>query len=115
MNGILEKLQRSWQLFKRSIRVIREHPKLLLFPLVMGVLTTMIALFFLVPVGVAVLAPHGGGGGLAQSLVSIASRVYLCALYLYAADGFVAGHYEASQMSVGWKLKKGTEPNGASA
>jgi hypothetical protein len=70
MDAILEKLRRSWQLFKRSIRVIRDHPKLLLFPLVMGAFTTVIALFFLVPVGVAVLAPHWRGGGLAQSLVN---------------------------------------------
>jgi len=34
MNAISEKLQRSWQLFKRSVSVIRENPKLLIFPVI---------------------------------------------------------------------------------
>jgi hypothetical protein len=59
MKAIYEKLHRSWQLFVRSITVIREHPKLLLFPLVTGLLTLGIALFFLAPVCLALLAPHG--------------------------------------------------------
>ena len=33
MNAIYEKLHRSWQLFVRSIAVMRQHPKLLVFPL----------------------------------------------------------------------------------
>jgi hypothetical protein len=41
-------------------------------------------------------------------LASIASRVYLCALYLYASEGVVPGQFDASMMSMGWKLKKGT-------
>jgi hypothetical protein len=40
-------------------------------------------------------------------LASIASRVYLCALYLYASQGVVPGHYDESMMNMGWKLKKG--------
>ena len=62
MNAIYEKLHRSWQLFVRSIAVIREHPKLLLFPLVTGLLTFGIALFFLAPLCLALLASHGIGG-----------------------------------------------------
>jgi hypothetical protein len=58
MNAITEKLNRSWQLFKRSVLVIREHPKLLVFPVVAGLLTTAIALFFLAPVGLVLLAPN---------------------------------------------------------
>jgi hypothetical protein len=41
-------------------------------------------------------------------LASIASRVYLCALYQYASEGVVPGQFDASMMSMGWKLKKGT-------
>jgi len=40
-------------------------------------------------------------------LASIASRVYLCALYLYASDGVVPGQFDESMMGMGWKLKKG--------
>lgn len=39
-------------------------------------------------------------------LASIASRVYLCALYLYASDGVIPGPYDALMMAQGWKLKK---------
>ena len=71
MNGITEKLNRSWQLFKRSVLVIRENPKLLIFPMVTGLLTAAIALFFLAPVGLMVFAPHWLAGtkleGLANS------------------------------------------------
>ena len=58
MNAISEKLNRSWQLFKTSVVVIRTHPKLLVFPIVTGVLTLVIALFFLAPVVLVLLAPH---------------------------------------------------------
>jgi hypothetical protein len=39
-------------------------------------------------------------------LASIANRVYLCALYLYASEGVVPGQFEASMMNMGWKEKK---------
>jgi hypothetical protein len=62
MNGIGDRLNRSWQLFKRSVLVIRDHPKLLLFPIVTFLLTGMIALFFLAPVALVFVAPHWLGG-----------------------------------------------------
>jgi hypothetical protein len=62
MNTISDKLHRSWQLFRRSVSVIQEHPKLLVFPIVTGLLTSAIALFFLAPVGLVLLAPHLVGG-----------------------------------------------------
>jgi hypothetical protein len=40
-------------------------------------------------------------------LASVASRVYLCALYLYASEGVVPGPYDASMMNLAWKKKKG--------
>ena len=39
-------------------------------------------------------------------LSNIASRVYLCALYLYAAEGAVPQPYDSSMMNMAWKLKK---------
>jgi hypothetical protein len=68
MNAIGEKLHRSLQLFKRSVLVIREHPKLLVFPIVTGILTAGIALFFLAPVALVLLAPHWIEGGKIQAL-----------------------------------------------
>ena len=68
MNAITEKLSRSWQLFKRSVLVIREQPKLLVFPIVTGLLTTAIALFFLAPVALVLLAPHWVAGSGVQAL-----------------------------------------------
>ena len=58
MNTILEKLSRSWQLFRASVLVIRTHPKLLVFPIVTGLLGLLIALFFLAPVVLVLLAPQ---------------------------------------------------------
>jgi hypothetical protein len=39
-------------------------------------------------------------------VTNIASRVYLCALYLYASEGVVPDHYDTAMMGMGWKLKK---------
>jgi len=39
-------------------------------------------------------------------LSSIASRVYLCALYLYASEGAVPGPFDASMMTSAFKTKK---------
>jgi hypothetical protein len=68
MNAITEKLQRSWQLFVRSMLVIRDHPKLLIFPVVTGLLTLGIAVFFLAPAALVVAAPHWIEGGRIRAL-----------------------------------------------
>jgi hypothetical protein len=68
MSAIGGKLQRSWELFKRSVQVIRDHPKLLVFPIVTGLLTTAIALFFLAPVVLVVAAPHFVSGSAIRSI-----------------------------------------------
>lgn len=58
MNFIIDKLSRSWRLFRTSVTVIRTHPKLLIFPVVTGLLTSLIALFFLAPIIVLLWSPH---------------------------------------------------------
>ena len=70
MNAITDKLNRSWQLFKRSVLVIQKHPKLLIFPIVTGLLTAAIALFFLAPVGLMLVAPHWLAGTKLQTLAN---------------------------------------------
>ena len=44
------KFARSWDLFKRSVGVVGQNPKLLLFPLITFVLVCIIALFFILPI-----------------------------------------------------------------
>ena len=44
---MIAKFKQSWRLFKASVTVIRQHPKLLWFPVLTTVLTVFIALFFL--------------------------------------------------------------------
>lgn len=70
MNAILEKLQRSWLLFQRSVQVIFENPKLLVFPIVTGLLTLAIALFFLAPVALVFLVPHWVEGSRVQAIAN---------------------------------------------
>ena len=64
----MDRLSRSWELFQCSLRVMRDHPKLLVFPLVINLFTCGILLFFFIPVVVAFLmsrmaaawfGPHG--------------------------------------------------------
>lgn len=54
--SFLTRTGNSWRLFKRSIAVMKDHPKLLFFPAVISLLTLGILLFFLAPV---VLQPTG--------------------------------------------------------
>ena len=68
MNSIGERLSRSWELFKRSVRVISEHPKLLVFPVFTGICTLTIALFFLVPVALTIAVPTWIAGSAVQSV-----------------------------------------------
>lgn len=68
MNALTEKLSRALQLFKSSVRVLQEQPKLLVFPIMTGLLTSAIALFFLAPVGLVLVAPHLVANGKIQAL-----------------------------------------------
>src|SRR5262245_39779264 len=52
----MNKLERSWSLFKSSVTVIGQNKRLLIFPIVTFLFTIIIALFFLAP---AVLWPTG--------------------------------------------------------
>src|SRR5258708_39048047 len=45
----MNKLQRSWSLFKSSLSIIARNKKLLAFPIVISVCTMAIILFFLAP------------------------------------------------------------------
>jgi hypothetical protein len=58
LEGKMSKFQKSWTLMKCSFRVIFEYKKLLLFPIILSLLTIVMAVFFLAPV---VLWPTGHG------------------------------------------------------
>ena len=53
---MLTKLSTTWMLFKQSVSVVNHHRKLLLFPILTGVMTVGIFFFFAAPV---VLQPTG--------------------------------------------------------
>ncbi|MGZ5546189.1 MAG: hypothetical protein ACXWIU_16100, partial [Limisphaerales bacterium] len=52
----MNKFQRSWQLFRSSLRVMQQHKKLLVFPIIISILMLGIALFFF---GAFALQPTG--------------------------------------------------------
>ena len=58
----MSKLKRSWALFKRSMRVILDNKKLLVFPLFVFVFMCVIVLFFLAPIVLLMLFSYLGLG-----------------------------------------------------
>src|SRR5688572_26896952 len=47
----MSKFDRSWQLFKASLKVMGQHRTLLIFPLIVSAATLAIVLLFLLPIG----------------------------------------------------------------
>ncbi len=47
--NLVEKFSRSWQLFRASVSVLQQYPKLLVFPVVTTLFTAVILLFFVTP------------------------------------------------------------------
>jgi hypothetical protein len=65
------KFARSWALFTSSLQVMRQHRKLLLFPIITAACSVVIAIFFLAP---AVLYPTGHGLANSGHWLSLATR-----------------------------------------
>jgi hypothetical protein len=55
---MITKILQSWYLFKASIAVTFQHPKLLLFPFVTAILTGIVALFFITAMAVPLVLAH---------------------------------------------------------
>jgi hypothetical protein len=75
------KFARSWALMKASASVLRSDKSLLVFPLLSGLCTLMVAASFLIPVGMMML----GGGHAGQDIherMSAGSYLLLFAFYL---------------------------------
>lgn len=66
------KFARSWALFTSTLQVLRQHPKLLLFPMVTAICSVVIALFFFAP---ALLYPSGHALTSAAHWQSVATQI----------------------------------------
>jgi hypothetical protein len=75
------KFARSWALMKASATVLRSDKSLLLFPLLSGLCTLLVAASFLIPVGVMVLGGAHAGEDLHQRM-SVGSYLLMFAFYL---------------------------------
>lgn len=101
----MTKFQRSWVLFKCSLRVLRENPKLFIFPLIALILTCIIALFFLVPIVSVLHQGHGVNGLFAnyQAMVMDGGKhhhasplIYLILAAIYVLTMFFATFFNVA-------------------
>jgi hypothetical protein len=75
------KFARSWALMKASAAVLRSDKSLLVFPLLSGLCTLLVAASFLIPVGVMVLGGEHAGADF-QERMSVGSYLLMFAFYL---------------------------------
>ena len=75
------KFARSWALMKASAAVLRSDKSLLLFPLLSGLCTLLVAASFLIPVGVMVIGGEHAGADFHERL-SVGSYLLMFAFYL---------------------------------
>ena len=75
------KFARSWALMKASAAVLRSDKSLLLFPLLSGICTLLVAASFLIPVGMMVLGGAHAGGDFHERM-SVGSYLLLFVFYL---------------------------------
>jgi hypothetical protein len=94
--GFLDRLKTGWTLTKDSIGVIRDHPKLLAFPLLAGVSSIVFLVLFFVPL---VLANAIGGG-----------LEYVVLFALYFATTFLSTYFSAALVHAANEAFHGREP-----
>ncbi|MGY3041301.1 hypothetical protein ACVWWQ_002933 [Rhodanobacter sp. TND4EL1] len=75
------KFARSWALMKASAAVLRSDKSLLLFPLLSGVCTLLVAASFLIPVGMMVFGGAHVGEGMHERM-SVGSYLLMFVFYL---------------------------------
>lgn len=75
------KFARSWALMKASAAVLHSDKSLLLFPLLSGLCTLLVAATFLIPVGVMVIGGEHAGADFHERL-SVGSYLLMFAFYL---------------------------------
>ena len=94
--GFLARLKTGWTLTKDSLGVIRDHPKLLAFPLLAGVSSIVFLVLFFVPLVVA----DAIGGGLE----------YVVLFVLYFATTFLSTYFSAALVHAANAAFHGREP-----
>lgn len=116
------KFARSWALMKASAAMLKSDKSLLVFPLVSGVCTLLVAASFLIPVGL-MLFGEGHAGGDLQQRMSVGSYLLLFAFYLVqyfviiffqtALTGVALAHLRGEPTSVGagFALARARLPN----
>lgn len=104
--NLAQKLQNSWELMKSSLRVIRDNPRLALFPVVSFLCTILLALFFLAPL-IVLRAGHPGvvawienygweSGGAKQFQQAFGWLFYTYGGVIYLVSLFVAAFFNVA-------------------
>ncbi len=105
------KFARSWVLMKASATVLRSDKSLLLFPLLSGLCTLLVAASFLIPVGVMVL----GGEHAAQDFHQrMSAGAYLLMFAFYLVQYFVIIFFQTALTGVALMHLRG-EPTSVAA
>lgn len=91
------KISRSWALMKASATVLRSHKPLLLFPLLSGVCTLLVAASFLIPVGV-LMARSGFSGS--ETPGGMSPMAYLLLFGFYLTQYFVIIFFQTALTAV---------------
>lgn len=105
------KFARSWALMKASAAVLRSDKSLLIFPLLSGVCTLLVAASFLVPVG---LMAFGGGQGAADFQERMSVGAYLLMFGFYLSQYFVIIFFQTALTGVALAHLRG-EPTSVGA
>lgn len=91
------RLHTSWQLLQRSLRVLRDHPKLVLFPILSAGCSVLLVLFFLVPVfALRMGATWAAGGNLERFAHALQGLFYAYGAIVYLGSMFAATFFNVA-------------------
>ncbi|WEN15287.1 DUF6159 family protein [Rhodanobacter sp. AS-Z3] len=105
------KFARSWALMKASAAVLRSDKSLLLFPLLSGVCTLLVAASFLVPVGLMLIGGNHAGENFHERM---SVGTYLLTFAFYLVQYFVIIFFQTALTGVALMHLRG-EPTSVSA
>ena len=105
------KFARSWALMKASATVLRSDKSLLLFPLMSGLCTLLVAASFLIPVGVMMIGGEHAGQDFQQRM---STGAYLLMFAFYLVQYFVIIFFQTALTGVALMHLRG-EPTSVGA
>ena len=105
------KFARSWALMKASAAVLRSDKSLLVFPLLSGLCTLLVAASFLIPVGVMVIGGEHAGADFHERMSVVG---YLLMFAFYLVQYFVIIFFQAALTGVALMHLRG-EPTSVGA